>query len=158
MQILTSKGFRDFDGFVCNGIKPVGDLSFEGKTLSCTPEHRILINDEWVEATNIEGYSVDREEAVYDAINVDDGSEYLTNGISSHNCLLLDEFAFVPNNIADEFFASVYPTIASSKESKLAMVSTPNGLNHFYKFYKEAEAGINGFNLTKAIWLSLIHI
>lgn len=152
LQILTSKGFRDFDGFVCNGIKPVGDLSFEGKTLSCTPEHRILINDEWVEATNIEGYSVDREEAVYDAINVDDGSEYLTNGISSHNCLLLDEFAFVPNNIADEFFASVYPTIASSKESKLAMVSTPNGLNHFYKFYKEAEAGINGFNLTKAIW------
>ncbi len=152
MQILTSKGFRDFDGFVCNGIKPVGDLSFEGKTLSCTPEHRILINDEWVEATNIEGYSVDREEAVYDAINVDDGSEYLTNGISSHNCILLDEFAFVPNNIADEFFASVYPTIASGKESKLAMVSTPNGLNHFYKFFKEAEAGVNGFNLTKAIW------
>ena len=134
MQILTSKGFRDFDGFVCNGLRPVGDLSFNGKTLTCTPDHRLLINGEWVEASNIEGYSVNREEVVYDAINVDDGSEYLTNGISSHNCLLLDEFAFVPNNIADEFFASVYPTIASGKDSKLAMVSTPNGLNHFHQY------------------------
>lgn len=152
MQILTSKGFRDFDGFVSNGIKPVGDLVIDDRTISCTPEHRILVDGEWVEASTIEGYSVNREETVYDAVNVSDGNEYLTNNVPSHNCMLLDEFAFVPNNIADEFFASVYPTIASSKESKLAMVSTPNGLNHFYKFFKEAEAGVNGFNLTKAIW------
>lgn len=66
--------------------------------------------------------------------------------------ILLDEFAFVPNTIADEFFASVYPTIASGKESKVAIISTPNGMNHFYKIIKEGEAGQNGFNVTKAIW------
>lgn len=66
--------------------------------------------------------------------------------------LLLDEFAFVHNNVAEEFFASVYPTISSGKESKIAIISTPNGMNHFYKLVKDAESGINGFNLTKAIW------
>lgn len=66
--------------------------------------------------------------------------------------LLLDEYAFVQNNIADEFFASVYPTISSGKESKIAVISTPNGMNHFYKIVKGAEAGTNGFNLTKATW------
>lgn len=93
------------------------------------------------------------------SFELENGSRILASSTSSSavrgfslNVILLDEFAFVPNNIADEFFASVYPTIASSKESKLAMVSTPNGLNHFYKFFKEAEAGVNGFNLTKAIW------
>ena len=93
------------------------------------------------------------------SFELENGSRILASSTSSSavrgyslNVILLDEFAFVPNNIADEFFASVYPTIASGKESKLAMVSTPNGLNHFYKFYKEAEAGVNGFNLTKAIW------
>lgn len=66
--------------------------------------------------------------------------------------ILLDEFAFVPDTVAEEFFASVYPTIASGKESKVAIISTPNGMNHFYKIIKEADAGINGFNVTKAIW------
>lgn len=68
------------------------------------------------------------------------------------NLLLMDEFAFVPNNVADEFFASVYPTIASGKTSKIAIISTPNGMNHFYKIIKEGEAGVNGFHITKAIW------
>ena len=152
-EILTSKGFRKFDGFVNNGVRKVGDLHINGRHITCTPDHRILIDGEWRESQTLEGfYPRENGEEVYDAVNVSDGNEYLTNNIPSHNCLLLDEFAFVPNNIADEFFASVYPTIASGKESKLAMVSTPNGLNHFHKFFKEAEAGVNGFNLTKAIW------
>jgi len=70
----------------------------------------------------------------------------------SCSMLLLDEYAFVPNTVADEFFASVYPTIASGKESKVAIISTPNGMNHFYKIIKEAESGLNGFTVTKAIW------
>lgn len=70
----------------------------------------------------------------------------------SINFLFLDEFAFVPNNIADEFFAAVYPTISSGKDSKISIVSTPNGMNHFYKKVMEAQAGTNGFHLTKAIW------
>lgn len=56
----------------------------------------------------------------------------------SVNILYLDEFAFVENNLAEEFFTSVYPTITAGKDSKVFMTSTPNGYNHFHKFWNEA--------------------
>jgi len=66
--------------------------------------------------------------------------------------LYLDEFAFVPNNVAEEFFTSVYPTISSGKTSKILISSTPNGMNHFYRIWKEAEDRINGFHTIEANW------
>ena len=57
----------------------------------------------------------------------------------SFNLVFLDEFAFVPNNIAVEFFNSVYPVISSGKSSKIVIVSTPNGMNLFYKMWMDAE-------------------
>jgi hypothetical protein len=70
----------------------------------------------------------------------------------SIHVLMLDEFAHVSNNIAEEFFASVYPTISSGTSSKLVMISTPKGMNHFYKFWMEALDGTNGFAHIKATW------
>lgn len=66
--------------------------------------------------------------------------------------LYLDEFAFVPNNVAEEFFTSVYPTISSGKTSKILISSTPNGMNHFYRIWKEAEEKVNGFHTIEANW------
>lgn len=66
--------------------------------------------------------------------------------------LYLDEFAFVPNNVAEEFFTSVYPTISSGKTSKVLISSTPNGMNHFYRIWKEAEEDVNGFHTIEANW------
>jgi hypothetical protein len=57
---------------------------------------------------------------------------------STFNILMLDEFAFVPKNIAEEFITSVYPTISSGKTTKVIMVSTPNGMNLFYKYWTDA--------------------
>ncbi len=57
----------------------------------------------------------------------------------SYNLIFLDEFAFVGNNLAEEFFSSVYPTISSGQTSKVIIVSTPNGMNHFYKMWTDAE-------------------
>lgn len=54
------------------------------------------------------------------------------------NLVFLDEFAFVPNNIANEFFTSVYPVISSGKKTKIIIVSTPNGMNLFYKLWQDA--------------------
>ena len=42
------------------------------------------------------------------------------------NIIFLDEFAFIPNNISEQFFSSVYPTISSNKKSKVMIVSTPH--------------------------------
>lgn len=57
---------------------------------------------------------------------------------SSFNLIFIDEFAFIPHEIAEEFFASVYPTISSGSETKVLLVSTPKGLNMFYKFWTDA--------------------
>jgi len=70
----------------------------------------------------------------------------------SISLLYLDEFAFVPSNIAEEFFTSVYPTISSGTTSKILISSTPNGMNHFYKMWTEAVEGQNGFTHCEANW------
>jgi hypothetical protein len=70
----------------------------------------------------------------------------------SYNIIFLDEFAFVPNHIADEFFSSVYPTISSGKSTKLIIVSTPHGMNHFYKIWHDAERGKNQYIPTEVHW------
>ena len=67
---------------------------------------------------------------------------------STYNIIFLDEFAFVPKNIAEEFITSVYPTISSGKTTKVIMVSTPNGMNLFYKYWTDA---VNKRNLYKPI-------
>jgi hypothetical protein len=70
----------------------------------------------------------------------------------SISLLYLDEFAFVPSNIADEFFTSVYPTISSGTQSKILISSTPNGMNHYYRMWTEAVEGQNGFKHIEANW------
>ena len=63
----------------------------------------------------------------------------------SVNLLVVDEMAIIPNTVAEEFFTATYPTISSGKTTKIILASTPLGLNHFWKFWTEAEQGINGF-------------
>jgi hypothetical protein len=63
----------------------------------------------------------------------------------SVNWLYIDEAAMVPNNVAEQFFTSVYPTISSGKTTKILITSTPMGYNHYWKFWNEAEQGKNGF-------------
>ena len=61
----------------------------------------------------------------------------------SFNIIFLDEFAFIPTHIADEFFSSVYPTISSCKSTKVIIISTPKGMNMFYKLWHDADKGKN---------------
>jgi hypothetical protein len=70
----------------------------------------------------------------------------------SINFLLLDEFAHLKPNLAEEFIASVFPTISSSESSKLAIISTPNGLNHFHKLWCDAENSNNDFVPVTGHW------
>jgi len=92
-------------------------------------------------------------------IELENGCRILANSTASSairgfsiSLLYLDEFAFVPTNIADEFFTSVYPTISSGTESKILISSTPNGMNHFYKMWNDAVEDNNGFTHISANW------
>ena len=93
------------------------------------------------------------------SIELENGSRITASSTSSsavrgfsYNIVMLDEFAFVPTNIAEEFFSSVYPTISSGKSTKVIIVSTPNGMNHFYKLWEDAEKGRNSYNAIEAHW------
>jgi|TARA_B100002019_G_scaffold195712_1_gene169500 hypothetical protein len=70
----------------------------------------------------------------------------------SFNVIFLDEFAFIPNHIADQFFSSVYPTISSGKSTKVIIISTPHGMNMFYKLWHDAERGKNEYVTTEVHW------
>ena len=66
MQVLTRNGFKDFDGFICNGVKPVVDLGETYSNIKCTLDHKIKIDGVWVEAKEINS-TIIGEELVYDA-------------------------------------------------------------------------------------------
>jgi len=78
-------------------------------------------------------------------VELENGSKIIAASTSSSairggsfNIVFLDEFAFVPTNIAEEFFNSVYPVISSGKKTKIIIVSTPNGMNLFYKLWMDS--------------------
>ena len=93
------------------------------------------------------------------SLELENGSKIIASSTSSSairgfsfSCILLDEFAHVQRHIADEFIRSVYPTISSGKETKVIIVSTPNGFNMFYKYWNDAENGKNDFTPFKVHW------
>jgi hypothetical protein len=93
------------------------------------------------------------------SLELENGSKILAASTSasavrggSYNIIFLDEFAFVPNHIAEDFFSSVYPTISSGQSTKLIIVSTPHGMNHFYKIWHDAERSKNQYIPTEVHW------
>jgi hypothetical protein len=93
------------------------------------------------------------------SLELENGSKISANSTSSsavrggsYNVIFLDEFAFIPNHIADDFFASVYPTISSGQSTKVIIVSTPRGMNHFYRMWHDAEKGKNEYVPTDVHW------
>ena len=80
------------------------------------------------------------------SLELENGSKILASSTSAsavrggtYNIIFLDEFAYVPANVAEQFFSSVYPTISSGQTSKVIIVSTPHGMNMFYKMWVDAE-------------------
>lgn len=86
------------------------------------------------------------------SIQLENGSRVLASATSSSavrggsfNMIFLDEFAYVPQNVAEEFFSSVYPTISSGQETKVLIVSTPHGMNMYYKLWTDSSNGRNSY-------------
>jgi hypothetical protein len=93
------------------------------------------------------------------SMELENGSKILAASTSasavrggSYNIIFLDEFAFVQNHLADDFFASVYPTISSGQSTKVIIVSTPHGMNHFYRLWHDAERSKNEYVPTEVHW------
>ncbi len=92
-------------------------------------------------------------------IELENGSKIIAAATSSsairggsYNIIFLDEFAFVPSNVAEQFFASVYPTITSGQSTKVIIVSTPHGMNMFYKIWVDAQEKRNDYTPIEVHW------
>lgn len=92
-------------------------------------------------------------------IELENGSKILAAATSSsavrggsYNLIFLDEFAHIQRNIAEQFFSSVYPTISSGKTTKIIIVSTPKGMNHFYKYWMDATLGRSNYTAIEVHW------
>ena len=93
------------------------------------------------------------------SIELENGSSITSSSTSgdagrsrTYNLVFLDEFAFVPDYVAADFFTAVYPTISSGKNTKVIIISTPNGLNFFYRMWVEALEGRSNYQLFEANW------
>lgn len=93
------------------------------------------------------------------SIELENGSRIIAAATSasairggSFNLIMLDEFAHVPENIANDFYTSVFPTITSGKTTKLVIISTPNGLNLFYKIWVDSAEHRNDFKNVEIHW------
>jgi len=93
------------------------------------------------------------------SLELENGSKILASSTSasavrggSYNIIFLDEFAYVPSNVAEQFFSSVYPTISSGKSTKVMIVSTPHGMNMFYKLWVDAEEQRNEYIPIEVHW------
>jgi len=93
------------------------------------------------------------------SLHLENGSKIVTGTTSSSSIrsksislLYVDEYAHIQEHLVKEFTESVFPTIYSRKTSKIIIVSTPKGLNHFHDVYTKAVKGKNSFFPIKVNW------
>lgn len=171
-EVLTPTGWRDFYGVRVSENRQTIKLIFgTQQKIVGTPCHRFkMVDGSWIASSDlvigseIQGICgpvkivdiqpTDKLETVYDLIEVSGGNQYYTNGVISHNCnlLFIDEAAIIPGKIAEDFYTAVYPTISSSKTSKIVMASTPLGFNFFHRMWTEAVNGVNGYKTIHTKW------
>jgi hypothetical protein len=168
-EILTPNGWSNFSGILETKHNTSINIVFEnGKSLEGSLNHKIktkngfvslneinigdeieIINNEFTKI--VEKNEIRKESLLYDILNVDEDNEFYANDVLNHNCYI-DEFAIVPQNLANDFMNNAYPTITSGKTTKLCITSTPKGLNHFWSIWNKAERGKNEYVPLRIDW------
>lgn len=96
---------------------------------------------------NVKGYHFDNGcTAVYRPASVDAMQGYTLD------VLYIDEFAYIKNTQAREFWNNVYPTLSSMSNSRVMITSTPNGRNLFWELWNNAIEGKNFFKTMRVDW------
>lgn len=164
IEVLSENGWEDVNYVAETPKQQALEITIENKKLICSPDH-ILIDENGNEIFAKDSLNkkiktkngsktvksikkINKKIKLYD-LSLGDGSHtYYTNDILSHNCLILDEFAFLPKSVEDKLFASVYPVVSQDPNGKIIIVSTPNGKNNlFYQIWSQANAKDKSKNL-----------
>jgi len=162
--IKTPSGFKPFTALKKTYSNCLISLSLSsGRTITGSHDH-VLLDSSGTEKTLADllvgDFITSSEQVVkkthtlgitplYSIQGVEGEVFYLEGNIASKNC------AFIPNNIFNEFYSSVYPTIASGKETQIIMVSSAKDLNHFYELWSSAKKNENTFAPFEVNWQSV---
>lgn len=145
-EVLTSNGFKDFKGIKKTNEKSYRIVFSDGTDIICSWNHKFYENNSFTRAYDLKVGDIISGKAIvsiedigntdlYDLLEVSDGHHYTANDIEVSNC------AFIPKNVWEQFYSSTFPTISSGKDTKMIIVSTPNGHNQFYDFWVAAQNG-----------------
>ena len=169
-EILTEDGFKDFKGLIVGKNKQKVLLKFStGDVLKCTPKHKIVISSKmwkyvedcnvgdtlWNDITIISKDFYENDDPVYEFLDVVNNHTYFVNNILSHQCLIVDECAHIQNDLMEELWKSVIPTISSNKNGEIIVISTPNGAdkgNKFYQLYLDAQKENSAWHMEVVNW------
>lgn len=156
-EVMTSNGWQDFKG-IRKTRKDSLRISFtDGTDIECSRRHKFYEGGKFVYAFSVipgdtlSGKRVAAvdwagEQDLYDLLEVDNGHHYTASGIEVSNC------AFIAKNKWDDFFKSTFPTISSGQTTKLLIVSTPAGKNHFYDMWCKAQNGESEMHPVEVNW------
>lgn len=162
--IETPSGFQDFTGVrksTSNGLI----VNFRDGELSCTKEHLIQVGDSFIEAQelkvnqNINGRIIEsiiediKGLEYFDPVEVQGDNTYISEGLVHHNCLIIDEAAFIRSTVWDEFTDAIFPSQSGLAWKKNIIISTANGMNHYYHMIKNARENPNsGVKVFEVDW------
>ena len=149
VEVLSNKGWEEIDSLNISYSNDIYEIKTNKNTLQCTGDHilidengneifakdslnKIILNkNNNLQITSVKKLNI-KNCKVYDLSLKGNNNVYYINDLLSHNCLIIDEMAFIPKSIMDEFFASVMPVVSSAKNSRVIVVSTPNGTSGLY--------------------------
>ena len=156
-EVLTKDGFKKFDSIQRYANRKAVVVEFDDNTcITTSPDHMlkstagkfvVAEKSRYRHIQTIDGAKkvisvrkLKEKVDLYDVCDVE-GHEYITNGIVSHNC-----------NLLNSFWASVFPIISASKKSKIIMASTPRDTSGiFYRLYKKSISDEPG-----NVWRSMV--
>lgn len=159
----TSSGYQEFLGVKRSLNKGLIIKHVSGE-IRCTNKHLIKCGDGFVLAEDLSVGDViqdnlilsieksNEEEYYYDPVQVEGDSTYISEGIVHHNCLVVDEAAFVKSTVWDEFSDSIFPSQSGLSWKKNIILSTANGMNHYYQMVQGAKKNENGMKLFEVDW------
>lgn len=168
MRILSEGNvFREFKGIATSIRYDIVDLYFDDDSyLRVTEDHKVFVDGGYKESRDLVIGDVcitsfGKKEliykckskdpiVVYDPVEIEDTHNFFANDTLVHQCVYLDEFAHVQNDV--EFFTATYPVISSGDTTKVIITSTPNGMNLFYKMWTEAQSGKSMFVPKQFLW------
>ena len=161
--IETPQGYNDFIG-VQETTNTGLIITHTGGEIRCTKEHLILVNGEFVEAQDlrigqlIENFEITniKEDNIakkyYDPVHVNGDHTYISENITHHNCLVIDEAAYLKSQIWEEFSDAIFPSQSGLAWKKNIILSTANGMNFFYKMVQGARDKSNGMIIHEVDW------